>query len=314
MDSADAAAITRHLQPRPTRKARKTTARTRTAPPTDADDAEVALHRTAIAAMAVEDRAWLATQAVFFMARNDVIEPVVGVWAFPHPNMRYGFVDDQQGNVEYCIMVRLRGSDEFTYVSTGIVRLSTGKFVEAMRHPILEQGPSRGYVMRIVSVEDIDTCAIPSVAFVDGRLSSATHMADVIRRHASSLMSQSTSSFIVARRKTDRDILQRLATGDATPDDLQEWTDHHVHPWTIAEAIETTGDDEFATMVADTSKDIDLDEAFVATIEREPTANVGIMAAIAAVHKSLISKCIPPGRVFVRMVDDKNGFRIFPVV
>ena len=312
-DDDDNAAIRLHNHPRPARKARassSTTKRPRTAAPmAEIDEAEVALHRTAVASLDPEERGWFGTQAIFFVARGGTVEQLAGVWAFPHETMRYGYVDNAQGDMEYCVMLRLRGSSEFIQVSTGIVRLSSGTFVEASRNPVLDS--TMGYVLRILSIEKVGM-TLPSVAFIDGRVSDALHMDDVVRRHASSFSSTSDSFFAVGRRTADRTILQRLAAGEATSDDLQAWADKHRHPWEVSEAIECDGPDEFLRSIETMVKDIDLDDTHVVCMERIPSSNVGIIPALWATQQGNRSTWIPAGRLWVRFVN-KHGFQLLPI-
>ena len=308
----DTSAIRLHNRPRPARKSRapQKEKRIRTAPPREADDAEIALHRTAIASLDDDERTWLGTQSVFFVARSGSVETIVGIWAFPHETMRYGYVESEDGDMEYCLQVRPRGSDEFIQMSMGIVRLAGGTFVEALRCPILQS--DRGYVLRVISVEQIGM-TIPSVAFLDGRISEAAHMDDVVRRHTTTFSSTTDNFFAVARRVGDRDILRRLSEGEATSDDLQTWADKHRHPWEVSEAIECDTPSAFCKSIETMMKDLELDDTHVVSMERIPSSNVGIMPARLATQHGNRSTWIPSGRLFVRFVDRKNTFQLLPI-
>lgn len=311
----DASAIQRHNKPRPVRKARKASGpRPRTTPLTDQDDAEIRLHRTAVAALDPEERAWISTQAVIFMARGQAVEVMVGEWIFPHETVRYGYIDNEAGDAEYCVMVRLRGSDRFIQLSTGIVHLAaSGRFVEASRTPIVPGSDTTGYVIRIISIEELGSAPLPTVAFADGRLASAVHMADVVQRYASSFVASTSSVFAVGRRRGDAEILQRLAIGEATAEDMQRWADHHRHPWEIAEAIDCSSPDEFMRSIETMKEPLDLDEDFVVTLESTPSSNVGVLSALWATQRGNSSTWIPSARLFVRFVSDRDGFQLVPI-
>lgn len=309
MDAADLTLVAKHTRPRPARKARKKPSERKTTAPSELDEQENRMHRAAVAAsLTDEQRLWKATQAIFIVARGGSLEMMAGVWAFPDPDQRYGYVEGGGGEVEYCVLVRPQGCDLFIQMSTGIVRLQSGEYVQAEKAPVL-QDVHRGYVMRVVAIEK-DNVDLETVSSINGFVSDALHMADVISRQYTSNDTGTWATgktFGVARRRCDKEVMDRFLRGEADEDDVRRWSSH-VHPWDVAESIETDDVDEFARRVIAATADTRLGDSHVLSMEHIPTSNLGIIPCIWAVQRGNRSTWIPRTRLYGVCVDDVNGF------
>lgn len=314
MDSADLLLISKHAKARPARKIRKKPCEKKTTVPSHLDEQENRLHREAVASsLDDEQKKWFATQAVLFLARGEILETMVGIWTFPYQEQRYGVVEsDEDDSVEYCIVFRPQGGNEFIRLSMGIVKTAEGEFVQAQKNPILGD-EYRGFVMRIVSIEKNGEM-LPSVSNIAGFLSEAFHMSDVIGRQYTSSETGPWATgreFGVARRRSDKAVLDRILKGEALDDDIHRWS-KHLHPWDVAEAIETNDVDTFVRKIQQAVEDVDLDEGHVVSLESIPMSNIGVMPCIWAVQRGNKSTWIPRSRLFIRYVDDQ-GFQMLPI-
>lgn len=196
---------------------------------------------------------WVAVEALLYLSDGDKIVERYALWLFPSEHERFLIASSDQHVDEYYIVVRMEGKNCLDKISLGVCKsLSDNQYTASSStpHAPLELDPTEGHVVRIVSIErDGEPLQHPEDA--SPFLQNASHIREVIRKHAGKCDSISSSEtlhykFGVLRTSEYVAAKEMLASDDC---DDEEWhrcleiveDPASYKPWELANRVEALG-------------------------------------------------------------------------